>query len=71
MRTIYIETLGCSKNLCDSEFAAGVLEDAGYLTVNDPAEASVILVNTCGFIDDAKRESIDAILELSAYKGDG
>ncbi|MDR2354668.1 MAG: 30S ribosomal protein S12 methylthiotransferase RimO [Clostridiales Family XIII bacterium] len=71
MRTIYIETLGCSKNLCDSEFAAGVLEKAGYRTVNDPAEASVILVNTCGFIDEAKRESIDAILELSAYKEAG
>ncbi|MDR2088958.1 MAG: 30S ribosomal protein S12 methylthiotransferase RimO [Clostridiales Family XIII bacterium] len=71
MRTIYIETLGCSKNACDSEFAAGVLEGAGYLAVDDPAEASVILVNTCGFIDDAKRESIDAILELSAYKEDG
>ncbi|MDR2296373.1 MAG: 30S ribosomal protein S12 methylthiotransferase RimO [Clostridiales Family XIII bacterium] len=71
MRTIYIETLGCSKNLCDSEFAAGVLEEAGYRTVADPAEAAVILVNTCGFIDDAKRESIDAILELSAHKAEG
>jgi ribosomal protein S12 methylthiotransferase len=71
MRTIYIETLGCSKNLCDSEFAAGVLDGAGWRAVDDPAEAAVILVNTCGFIDDAKRESIDAILELSAHKAEG
>jgi ribosomal protein S12 methylthiotransferase len=68
MRTVYIETLGCSKNVCDSEFAAGVLEDAGYRTVSDPADASVIIVNTCGFIDDAKRESIETILDMSAYK---
>jgi ribosomal protein S12 methylthiotransferase len=71
MRTIYIETLGCPKNLCDSEFAAGILADAGYIAVDDPKDASVILVNTCGFIDDAKRESIDAILDLSAYKEEG
>jgi ribosomal protein S12 methylthiotransferase len=71
MRAIYIETLGCSKNLCDSEFAAELLARAGWLTADDPAEASVILVNTCGFIDEAKRESIDAILALSACKREG
>jgi ribosomal protein S12 methylthiotransferase len=71
MRTVYIETLGCPKNVCDSEFAAGVLADAGYRAVDDPAEASVILVNTCGFIDDAKRESIETILELAACKAPG
>jgi ribosomal protein S12 methylthiotransferase len=71
MRTVYIETLGCPKNACDSEFAAGVLEGAGYRATDDPADASVILVNTCGFIDDAKRESIETILELSERKGAG
>ncbi|MDR1245623.1 MAG: 30S ribosomal protein S12 methylthiotransferase RimO [Clostridiales Family XIII bacterium] len=71
MKTVYIETLGCPKNVCDSEFAAGVLEDAGYMMVNDPADASVIIVNTCGFIDDAKRESIETILDMSAYRDGG
>ncbi|MDR1574133.1 MAG: 30S ribosomal protein S12 methylthiotransferase RimO [Clostridiales Family XIII bacterium] len=71
MRTVYIETLGCPKNVCDSEFAAGVLADADYRAVDDPADASVILVNTCGFIDDAKRESIESILELAACKEAG
>jgi ribosomal protein S12 methylthiotransferase len=71
MRTVYIETLGCPKNVCDSEFAAGVLAGADYRVTDNPEGASVILVNTCGFIDDAKRESIETILELSAHRESG
>jgi ribosomal protein S12 methylthiotransferase len=63
--------LGCPKNVCDSEFAAGVLEDAGYRMVKSPSDAAVIIVNTCGFIDDAKRESIETILDMSAYRDGG
>src|SRR5690606_2015876 len=49
----------------------GVAERAGYRHVDEPAEAQVIVVNTCGFIDSAKRESIDTILQLSLHKRDG
>ena len=65
---VFIETLGCPKNITDSEYAAGILERAGHKIVSDPDTAGVIIVNTCGFINDAKKESIDTILELAAYK---
>ena len=65
---IYIDTLGCPKNVSDSEYAAGLLTEAGHIIVADPGDADVILVNTCGFINDAKEESIDRILELSKEK---
>jgi ribosomal protein S12 methylthiotransferase len=68
---IYIETLGCPKNFTDSENAAGILEEAGHIIVNNPHEAEAILVNTCGFINDAKEESIDRIFEMAAYKERG
>jgi ribosomal protein S12 methylthiotransferase len=68
MDTIYIDTLGCFKNLEDSERAAGLLETAGYRIVDSPEAADVILVNTCGFIEDAKRESIERILQLAEWK---
>jgi tRNA A37 methylthiotransferase MiaB len=61
---IYIETLGCPKNVSDSEYAAGLLTEAGHAMVSDPGEAEAIIVNSCGFINDAKEESIDRILEL-------
>ncbi|MCH5188012.1 MAG: 30S ribosomal protein S12 methylthiotransferase RimO [Oscillospiraceae bacterium] len=61
-------SLGCSKNLCDSENMLGILAEKGYGIVADPAEADVIVVNTCGFIDSAKQESIDALLEMAEYK---
>ncbi|MDR1572581.1 MAG: 30S ribosomal protein S12 methylthiotransferase RimO [Clostridiales Family XIII bacterium] len=70
-RTIYIETLGCPKNMCDSEKAAGMAELAGCALADSPEGADAILVNTCGFIDDAKRESIAAILEMAERKKDG
>ncbi len=65
---IYIDTLGCPKNVSDSEYAAGILTGAGHVITEDPFQADVVLVNTCGFINDAKEESIDRILELSEEK---
>ncbi|MGN1098061.1 MAG: 30S ribosomal protein S12 methylthiotransferase RimO, partial [Clostridia bacterium] len=60
--------LGCNKNLWDTENMLGILCEKGYEIVNDPAEAEVIVVNTCGFIDSAKEESINTILEMAEYK---
>lgn len=68
MKTVGIVSLGCPKNLVDSELILGALEKQGYKVVQDPAQASILIVNTCGFIEDAKRESIDAILEMAKYK---
>lgn len=65
---IYIETLGCPKNIVDSEIISGVLKNNGYQLVDQPKNADIILVNTCGFINDAKEESIHTILTLSQYK---
>ncbi|MDR2163194.1 MAG: 30S ribosomal protein S12 methylthiotransferase RimO [Clostridiales Family XIII bacterium] len=68
---VYIDTVGCYKNVEDSERAAGLLEAAGYSIAVSPDMADVILVNTCGFIEDAKRESIERILELTGHKDRG
>lgn len=68
---IYIETLGCAKNAADSEMAGGILQAAGHELVNGPQDAEAILVNTCGFINDAKKESIHKILELAEWKDEG
>ena len=64
-------SLGCAKNLIDSEHMAGVLRAEGIALAPSPEEADVILVNTCGFIGDAKEESIDAILRACARKQSG
>ena len=64
-------SLGCSKNRVDSEVLLGYLKSAGLKLVQDPKAADVIIVNTCGFIEDAKKESIDTILECCAAKGEG
>lgn len=64
-------SLGCNKNRVDSELALGLLQDRGYTFTGDPAEADVLMVNTCGFIESAKEESIDAILEMAEYKKTG
>lgn len=64
-------SLGCAKNLVDSEHMAGVLRQAGLTLAPSPEAADVILVNTCGFIGDAKEESIDAILKACARKTAG
>lgn len=61
-------SLGCNKNRVDSETALGLLREHGYELTNDPAQADVLMVNTCGFIASAKEESIDAILDMARYK---
>ena len=61
-------SLGCSKNLVDTEKAIAMFKDKGYQIVNKPEEAEVIVVNTCGFIESAKEEAINTILEMAEYK---
>ena len=68
MKKVYIRTLGCEKNTVDSENAARLLSDAGCSVIDDPEEADVLMVNTCGFIGDAKKQSIEAVFELNAVK---
>lgn len=60
-------SLGCAKNLVDSEMILGVLQNAGIEIVSDPETADVIIVNTCGFIESAKQEALDTIREMAAY----
>jgi ribosomal protein S12 methylthiotransferase len=64
-------SLGCPKNLVDGEVMLGMARDAGHEITTDAASAEVLVVNTCAFIDSAKQESIDAILEMAAQKRDG
>ena len=66
-----IVSLGCARNLVDSEVMAGLLQQNHYEMVQEPADADVVLVNTCGFIDAAKVESIDTIIEISRLKEEG
>src|SRR3989442_3038198 len=68
---IGLVSLGCPKNLVDSEVMLGLAQDAGQELTRDPQGADVIVVNTCAFIDKAKQESIDAILEMAQHKKDG
>lgn len=68
---IYIETLGCSKNLVDSEIMTNLFTRNKHSIVLDPTIAEIIVVNTCGFIEDAKKESIDEIFNLSQLKKEG
>lgn len=70
MKKVFIETLGCSKNLNDSEIMLGILDDH-YTLCEEVSEADVVIVNTCSFIHDAKEESIETILELSKLKTNG
>ena len=70
-RTIHFVSLGCPKNRVDSEVMLGVATQAGFVHVGEAIRAEVIVVNTCGFIDAAKKESIDTILELAQYKHSG
>ncbi len=70
-RKVHFLSLGCPKNLVDGEVMQGMLVREGHELVYDPAQADVLVVNTCSFIDEAKEESIDAILDLSRYKQDG
>ena len=70
-RTIHFVSLGCPKNRVDTEVMLGVSGEAGYQHVDDPASAEVIVVNTCGFVEAAKQESIETILSLSDMKHSG
>lgn len=70
-RKIGMISLGCPKNQVDAEIMLKKLVDAGYVLVREADKADIVIVNTCGFIEDAKRESIDAILEMADLKTDG
>ena len=68
---VYIQTLGCPKNLVDSEIMTGVLEQEGFRVVKKEAQAEVIILNTCSFILPAREESIAEVLRLAEYKKKG
>ena len=70
-RSLYIRTLGCPKNETDSEHLRGMLEASGYVMTDDADGADVVVVNTCSFIDAARKESVDAILDHIAARRDG
>jgi ribosomal protein S12 methylthiotransferase len=67
MYKVGLVSLGCAKNLVDSEMILGMLSKSKFLVVNNPEDADVIIINTCGFIDESKKESINTILEMSKY----
>jgi ribosomal protein S12 methylthiotransferase len=64
-------SLGCPKNLVDSEVMMGLLDRAGARLTSRPEEAEILVVNTCSFIDTAKQESVDTILEMARHKTEG
>ncbi|MBE7515960.1 MAG: 30S ribosomal protein S12 methylthiotransferase RimO [Chloracidobacterium sp.] len=71
MKKVGFISLGCPKNLVDSEVMMGTLAEHGYEITSDAAEADTVVINTCGFIESAKQESIDAILEAARWKEEG
>ena len=71
MKKVGFVSLGCPKNLVDSEVMMGTLQQAGYEITNNAAEADTVVVNTCGFIESAKQESVEAILEATRLKDEG
>ena len=71
MKKVGFVSLGCPKNLVDSEVMMGQLKQSGYEITADAADAETVVVNTCGFIDSAKKESIEAILEAARLKTEG
>lgn len=71
MRKVLFISLGCDKNLADSEEMLGMLVENGYEITNEESEAEVIVINTCAFIHDAKEESVNSILEMAQYKETG
>lgn len=68
MKNVGVISLGCAKNQVDTERMLGLLVSRGASIVSDPAEADILIVNTCGFIEPAKQEAIDTILEMAQYK---
>ena len=71
MKKIGMVSLGCPKNTVDTELVLGDLLENGYEITSHQEEADIIIINTCGFIEASKRESIDAILEMAALKSEG
>ena len=71
MSQIGVISLGCAKNQVDTEHMLAYLKAAGHDFVSDPSEADILIVNTCGFIEPAKQESINTILEMAEYKKHG
>ena len=71
MQKLGVVSLGCPKNAVDTELVLGDLQDDEYELISDQKDADVIIVNTCGFIESSKKESIDAILEMAALKTEG
>src|SRR5215212_2788010 len=71
MKKIGFISLGCPKNLVDSEVMMGKLRQSGYEITTDASEADTLVVNTCGFIESAKKESVEAILEAARLKTEG
>lgn len=69
--SVYFVSLGCPKNLVDSQVMLGMLDKGRYTMADDPENAEVIIVNTCSFIQDSKKESIDTLLEMADYKQTG
>jgi ribosomal protein S12 methylthiotransferase len=70
-KQVYFVSLGCPKNRVDTEVMLGLTGEAGFTIARDPEKADVIVVNTCGFIGDAKEESVDTILEMARFKEAG
>ena len=68
MKKVLFISLGCDKNLADSEEMLGMLVERGYEITNDETEAVVIVINTCAFILDAKEECVNTILDMAKYK---
>jgi ribosomal protein S12 methylthiotransferase len=71
LATVALVTLGCARNEVDSEELAGRLEAGGFVLVDDPADAETVVVNTCGFVEAAKKDSVDTLLAAADLKGDG
>ena len=71
MKKIGMVSLGCPKNLVDTEAVLGDLKQNGYELTSDEKDADILIVNTCGFLQSAVKESIDTILEMAKYKTDG
>ena len=70
-KSLYFTSLGCSKNLVDSQVMLGHLKLDGFTIAQQPEDAEVIIVNTCSFVEAAKVESIETVLDLATYKEDG
>ena len=68
---VSIVSLGCAKNRVDAEMMLYKLKEAGFVLKDDPAEGDAVIINTCGFIESAKQESIEEILELAKLKEEG